>query len=329
MNSGSVKKVSLFILSIFLCQCSTKFTETEEQPPQTQLSQEFSRKPASASHERAKDIKACNFKSYLVLSQQEKKLLNGYLEISNREQAVKEMHSDFDEIFKNIYRPILPAKEDLSQKSKALSLIQKNIEKIRPPQFVTYDYMAKSADDLLATFLSITHAYKRLIAIIPSKGDVPVLNMITRVYQIRGDRIIAGIDSTLFKQWIQDGAQFKLTNETTKKVESGQMKKSGGLVHAGFDFQINTSSRKMPRLQINWKVQGGEEWLVDLDIDGYKSLNFVKHLSFENSDVRFWLNSYVKKFGDPGFGVSKNGGNCTKDFGDGDEDDDQKENDPS
>jgi hypothetical protein len=283
--------LSIFFAVLTLSSCSS--VQPLGSSSNDEVNSSNSRRVAEAGHDRPKGIKACNFKAYQKLTEQEKSLLANYLKPMNKPKAIKGMHVEFNTMFDGLFQ-------------------------ISDPE-LAYNYMTKEADDLLATFLSNTHAYDRLVTIFPNSPNVPFSEMITNLYQIQGDRIIVGLDAAKFKAWTESGAQFSIRNFTTGKIESGKMSKVGGSVHEGFDHQLNTSSSNMPRLQVNWKPSNEKEWLADLDIDGYRTLNFIKHLSYENSDVRFWLKSFNKKYGKPGFGVSKNQGACDENFGDGDE----------
>jgi hypothetical protein len=81
----------------------------------------------------------------------------------------------------------------------------------------------------------------------------------------------------------------------------------GGEIHPGYDEQGYTSDWRAPRLQINYRMSDGQ---ADVDLDGYAPwiLGFIPnpfHMTYANSDVRQWYDSYVKKLGDPGFSVEK------------------------
>jgi len=139
--------------------------------------------------------------------------------------------------------------------------------------------------------------------------ELLAIDLLKKINRLRGDRIYVQLDSIKFNSWIKAGGKFRMLTENVG-VESGKFNfcncsQYGGSLHDGYDLQGFSSVTKTPRLQINYRVSDSE---ADIDLDGYTPfiggiIPNPNHLTYENSDVRFWFDSYLKKFGNPGFEV--------------------------
>ncbi|MBX9768332.1 MAG: hypothetical protein K2X47_13745 [Bdellovibrionales bacterium] len=174
-----------------------------------------------------------------------------------------------------------------------------------------FDEWNQSYDGRAATFLAVTHALSLTIFHLSEGKDLLAINMVKDLKRTLGDRLIVTLQKDLFENWQTAGGKytFKLANGRTEtgnmKVNSGSS--MGGSLHKGYDRQGFTSNSKVPRLQINYRDSDSE---ADIDLDGYAPMKFgflpnPNHLTWENSDVRYWYQNYVRKFGNPGFEVSK------------------------
>jgi hypothetical protein len=165
-------------------------------------------------------------------------------------------------------------------------------------------------DGVAAAFLAITHALE-LTEVTLSDGRVlRALDLIKSITEFKGDRIYAEARRELFEDWMNSEGRFSFLR-TDGKSESGKVDFNegnlGGSLHKGYDRQGYTSTHKMPRIQWNYRFADAA---LDIDLDGYAPLKFgwlpnPHHKTWENSDVRYWIDNYVKKFGDPGFAVAK------------------------
>jgi hypothetical protein len=72
-------------------------------------------------------------------------------------------------------------------------------------------------------------------------------------------------------------------------------------LHHGSDIQGYTSYYKVPRIQISYQISNHE---ADIDLDGYAPwiggvIPDPFHLTWQNSDTRYWPKEYRKSFGNP------------------------------
>lgn len=160
-------------------------------------------------------------------------------------------------------------------------------------------------DDHATSFFSVMQAHNLTELIIGNKGVVSA-SLIESIQEIHGDRMLVKMNRALFGAWKNAGGRFNL-HRADGAIEEGKVNfnggDSGGSLHCGYTHQGYTSVRKVPRLQWNYNEQTG---VTDLDIDGYAPwvggfLPNPKHLTWENSDVRYWYSSFQKKFGYAGF----------------------------
>jgi hypothetical protein len=160
-------------------------------------------------------------------------------------------------------------------------------------------------DWMAAEFLAMTHVMSQTYLLI-GDAEVQLLSIAKELKEVKGDRIYVNFDAPVFNAWLagKQGFKFRLDNG---RIETGTMHMGGnqwgGSLHPGFDIQGFTSNRDLPRLQINYNRSQN---LADCDIDAYPPfiggvIPNPKHLTYENSDSRYWQANYRKKFGDPGF----------------------------
>ncbi|HEX4923699.1 MAG TPA: hypothetical protein VFV50_06420 [Bdellovibrionales bacterium] len=139
--------------------------------------------------------------------------------------------------------------------------------------------------------------------------DDDALSMIVAIDAVKGDRIRAVLDPSRFEAWRSSGGRYATRNGG--KDEAGEVKFNGhttmgGSIHCGYDIQGYTKRGNPPSVQWNYRFKDS---MADIDMDGHKP-NWVgipnpKHYSYRNSDVRFWFDKYLKKYGTPGFQVEK------------------------
>jgi hypothetical protein len=174
-----------------------------------------------------------------------------------------------------------------------------------------FDEWHQSYDGKAATFMAITHTLSVTTFHLAHGQDIRAIDVVKDLKKTLGDRLIVTLNKVVFDQWQAAGGNytFHLANGKTEtgKIQINPGGGAGGSLHQGYDRQGYTSTTKVPRMQINYRDNDSE---ADIDLDGYQpfKLGFIpnpNHLTWENSDVRYWFRSYVKKFGDPGFEVSK------------------------
>ncbi len=174
----------------------------------------------------------------------------------------------------------------------------------------SYVEWAEANDSEAATFLSVSRALLIMQVKVGKNAWVPFLDLVKGVNRFGSDRLYAALDKALFDKWRGEfKGEFKI-RKANGKTESGKFKfasgtSGGGSLHAGYDIQASTSVKDVPRIQINYRFSDGE---ADIDLDGYAPWKWgvipnPNHLTYANSDVRQWFDSFVKKFGDPGFRV--------------------------
>jgi hypothetical protein len=173
-----------------------------------------------------------------------------------------------------------------------------------------YREWTESNDDQAATFISLTHALNRMEVKIDQDQWVPSLVFVESVNRFLGDRAFLKLNAKLFDRWrVENKGEFRI-KKADGSIESGRFRfkrggSFGGSLHKGFEIQASTSVAQVPRIQINYRFSDS---VADIDIDGQAPWKWgwfpnLKHLKYSNSDVRQWFESFVKKFGDPGFQV--------------------------
>jgi hypothetical protein len=167
---------------------------------------------------------------------------------------------------------------------------------------------ARAHDGQAAAFLAITQALARIRLEVARDQWRSALELIDSLAETRGDRIHVQRDVATFDRWRERGGRFEI-DRADGVPERGAIRFNkgvlfGGSVHEGFDLQGYTSARDVPRMQ--WNIRLADA-LTDIDLDGYApiqgGLPNPGHLTWENSDVRYWPESYARKFADPGFEV--------------------------
>jgi hypothetical protein len=170
-------------------------------------------------------------------------------------------------------------------------------------QNLTSDY-----NGIAATYLAVTRALSFLQIRLEDGRWISAMDMVSSINRLEGDRVKVRMDSTLFGSWRRAGAEYSLSR-ANGKTEHGHFHFNrgdlGGSLHHGDDIQGYTSVFKVPRIQINYRFSDQE---ADIDLDGYAPwiIGFIPdpyHLTWKNSDVRYWFSKYLKSFGAPGFSV--------------------------
>lgn len=168
--------------------------------------------------------------------------------------------------------------------------------------------LALAHNDRAAALLAVCHALSRIDLHKGGGASISALEMTTDVRQLAGDRTYFVLDTSEFDAWRAASAKFtiRLADGTT---ETGQVRFNqggfGGSLHEGFSVQGFTSTLKVPRIQWNYR---NCDSFADIDIDRFRPLDAIRHLSYANSDPRQWWDDYVAKFGNPGFRVRRVGG---------------------
>ena len=176
---------------------------------------------------------------------------------------------------------------------------------------IDYTSLQSQADGEVATFLAVTHALS-LLRLAPNTDDeMDGMGLIKGIKEVRTDRLIVYLDLEMINKWKKDGINYSLP-DVKNKTELGRLKffnhstLSAGL-HCGYDLQWYTKASKGGHLHWNVRLSDG---LADVHLDGYASWidGFIPnpiHLTYQNSDVRYWYNKYFKKYGNPGFVIRK------------------------
>jgi hypothetical protein len=169
-----------------------------------------------------------------------------------------------------------------------------------------YETWAATKNEQAASFFGIMKALSLIEVNISGTTFEPASNMVRGLIKAKGDRIVVSMDPTLFNGWRERGALYKVGKETGKVgfSDGGTM---GGSLHCGYDIQGYTQRKYEPSVQWNFNVKNST---ADIDMDGHKPtwggiIPNPSHLTYRNSDVRFWFSKYTKKFGDPGFQVKE------------------------
>jgi hypothetical protein len=167
------------------------------------------------------------------------------------------------------------------------------------------------SDGMFAAFLGITHALTFMQIHLQDGRWITSDQMLVLVNSFEGDRLMVQLDSTLFDSWRAAGEEFILTR-SSGEVEQGTFGFDhgdlGGSLHEGSTIQGYTSYYLVPRIQINYNEITHE---ADIDLDGYAPwINGIipnpRHMTWENSDIRYWMDEYQQSFGNPGFQVVPN-----------------------
>jgi hypothetical protein len=170
----------------------------------------------------------------------------------------------------------------------------------------TWDELCAGHDDQAAALLAVLRSLSRVEAILGT-GSAGGLDMVTSLHLLAGDRVYARLDAELFRRWRDAGGKFRIALEGNG-TETGTVRFNhggfGGSLHDGFDIQGVTSNTKVPRMQWNYRFCDS---LADIDLDGFRPIDFFHHLTYANSDPRQWYDKYLAKFGNAGFDVENVG----------------------
>jgi len=174
-----------------------------------------------------------------------------------------------------------------------------------------YIQLTADEDGKAATFLAVTNALGRLRFSPDSSTEVSGMDIVLGIKEIRADRLIVYLDVAKVRTWINKTLKYSLiVGGQRDKTEWGKIKlynhvtPSAGL-HCGYDLQWYTKASKAPHLHWNMRLSDG---LADVHLDGYSPwIDFIipnfRHLTYANSDVRYWFSRYLKKYGGAGFKV--------------------------
>jgi hypothetical protein len=187
-----------------------------------------------------------------------------------------------------------------------LDMVQQNLVQTD----VQYTSMTIGENGKATNFLALTQALSQTTLKIGEK-EIRALDLIQEIKEIRTDRIFVILDQSLVKEWRNSGGFYAMALARGKS-EVGHVgffdhnTKDAGL-HCGFDLQWYTDPSKAPHLHWNMRLIDG---YGDIHLDGYKGWYFevipnYKHLTYANSDVRYWFDKFKKKYGVPKFLVRK------------------------
>jgi len=203
-------------------------------------------------------------------------------------------------------------------KNQFSSLQQKLLRAYLKKSATSYDHWTTNQSDatydndgMFAAFLGITHALTFMQIHLQDGRWITSDQMLVLVNSFEGDRLMVQLNSTLFDSWRAAGAQFIL-KRASGEVEQGTFNFDqgdlGGSLHEGSTIQGYTSYFLVPRIQINYNESTHE---ADIDLDGYAPwidglIPNPHHMTWENSDIRYWMDEYQQSFGNPGFQVVPN-----------------------
>lgn len=165
-------------------------------------------------------------------------------------------------------------------------------------------------NDWAADFLAVTQALGCTTIDLGSGGKMNALEAVKGIDSLHGDRLYTIVDPAVFQQWRDAGGGFSIAT-ADGETETGKVRFDrgdlGGSLHRGYDLQWYTSVSNVPRIQWNYRAAGS---LADTDLDAYAPwkdglMPNPRHRTYNNSDPRQWLPSYIRKYGDPGFTVRK------------------------
>ena len=175
----------------------------------------------------------------------------------------------------------------------------------------SYTELTVKQDGKAATFLAVTNALKLTRISLNDEEEISALDLVTAVREIRTDRLILKMDLDTVNEWRKAGGKYTMTlsrnqKETSRVVFATHTLPSGGL-HCGYDLNWYTKANKTPHLHWNMRFSDGQ---ADVHLDGYPAylMGLIPnpfHLTYQNSDVRYWINKYLKKYGPAGFSVSR------------------------
>lgn len=160
-----------------------------------------------------------------------------------------------------------------------------------------------------SSLFSILHSLASIRISYGAGQDDDALSMVMAIDEVKGDRVRAVLDPARFEAWRKGGGRYLTPNGN--KYESGEVKFNGhttmgGSIHCGYDIQGYTKRGNPPSVQWNYRFKDS---MADIDMDGHKphwvGIPNPKHYSYRNSDVRFWFDKYLNKYGSPGFQVEK------------------------
>lgn len=173
-------------------------------------------------------------------------------------------------------------------------------------QLIPYEQWIAESDGHASAFFAITKAHEVTELFLAKGTSISSLEMFLGILEIHGDRMVVQMDRFLVEHWKSYGGQFAI-HKADGNIEKDKINfntgNAGGSLHCGYDFQGYTSVTKVPRLQWNYN---NFEATADLDIDGYAPWigGFIpnpNHMTWENSDVRYWFSDFKSKYGNPGF----------------------------
>jgi hypothetical protein len=173
------------------------------------------------------------------------------------------------------------------------------------------DATDNDTDGELAAFLGITKALTHLQIHLEDGRWIVADQLLKTVNEFKGDRLMVQLDTKTFDSWRDAGAEFILTR-ASGEIENGSFDFDhgdfGGSLHEGSTIQGYTSYFLAPRIQINYNEDTHE---ADIDLDGYAPwidgvIPNPHHMTWENSDIRYWFDEYQQSFGNPGFQVIAN-----------------------
>jgi hypothetical protein len=177
----------------------------------------------------------------------------------------------------------------------------------------SYLDLTVAEDGKAAAFLAVTNALSRVKFSPGTPNEISGLDIIEGIKEIRADRLILYLDVERIKTWLNSDLKYSIAlNNKKKTFETGDIKvldhtTASAALHCGYDYQWYTKAVKAPHLHWNVRLSDGQ---ADVHLDGYSPWidNFIPnpmHLTYANSDVRFWYPEYVKKYGEAGFNLVK------------------------
>jgi hypothetical protein len=163
-------------------------------------------------------------------------------------------------------------------------------------------------DGMIAAFLGVTRALSFLQIHLSDGSWITADKMLAEVNQFVGDRVKVRLNVDIFNSWRAAGAEFILTRKSGEVEHDNFVFDHGdfgGSLHDGSDIQGYTSYFLAPRIQINYITAINE---ADIDLDGYAPwidgvIPNPFHMTWQNSDIRYWFDEYQASFGNPGFQV--------------------------
>ncbi len=174
-----------------------------------------------------------------------------------------------------------------------------------------YLKLGVTEDGKVVAFLAITNALSRLKFSPGTPNEVSGIDIVEGIKEIRADRLILYLDVERIKTWMNTDLKYSIAlNNSKKSSEKGDLKlfdhsTISAALHCGYELQWYTKAVKAPHLHWNVRLSDGQ---ADVHLDGYSPWidDFIpnpRHLTYANSDVRFWYPEYIKKYGEAGFNL--------------------------